>query len=160
MSTKPTRQRSSETRYRISHFKVRLVRDKARTYPVATVSTAADSARIATLELRDLPHEEMIAIGVNSRNVPVGIVRVSQGGINGTAIKPSDVFRPLIGMGAAAFVLAHNHPSGDPTPSAEDVETTKRLRYAAEFVGLVMLDHVVVAREGWTSLRDTSGWSP
>jgi len=139
--------------YRIPHYRVRMVRDKARSYPVERVLSPNDAARIAMADLVDLPHEEMIAIGVNGRNVPVGIVKVSQGGQDASAIKPSDVFRPLIGMGAVAFVLAHNHPSGDPTPSPADLELTRRLKHAAEFVGITMMDHVVVARGGWASIE-------
>ncbi|HEX7669613.1 MAG TPA: DNA repair protein RadC [Polyangiaceae bacterium] len=105
--------------------------------------------RLVTLE-----HEEVWALSLDGRNGLVGAHRVAQGGLHGCALLPRDVLRPVIRDGASALVLVHNHPSGDPTPSAEDVRMTRALAAGASLVGLTLLDHVVVARSGAASLRE------
>ena len=82
---------------------------------------------------------------------------VSQGTLTASLVHPREVFRPALRESAAALLLVHNHPSGDPTPSAEDREVTARLVRAGELLGIPVLDHVVVAERGWSSLRE-SGW--
>ena len=77
----------------------------------------------------------------------------SQGTLTASLVHPREVFRPALREGAAALVVAHNHPSGDPSPSAEDQEVTRRLVQAGALLGVPLLDHVVVAERGWTSLR-------
>jgi DNA repair protein RadC len=70
-------------------------------------------------------------------------------------VHPREVFRPALREASAALILVHNHPSGDPTPSREDVEITARLVRAGELLGVHVLDHVVVAEQGFVSLRET-----
>ena len=69
-------------------------------------------------------------------------------------IHPREVFQPAVGIGAVAVVLAHNHPSGDPSPSSEDREVTTRLAKAGHLLGVRLLDHVVVATNGFVSLSE------
>jgi len=143
---------------RLQLYKVRLVKERTLKFAVTEVSSAEDLAKIARSELGHLPHEEVIAIGLGGRNNIVGVVKVSQGGLGGAAMMPGEVIRPLVAMGATAFVLAHNHPSGDPTPSRDDLVLTANLKRAAECVGLTFLDHLIIGsvRGGgkWKSLRD------
>jgi DNA repair protein RadC len=139
---------------KIQLFKVRLVKERTLKFPVDSIRGAEDLAKIARSEMAHLPHEEIIAIGLSGKNSPLGIVKISQGGISGAAMSPSDVMRPLLAMGASAFVLVHNHPSGDPTPSQDDVHMTRALKRAAECVGLSFLDHLIVG-----SVRGGSRWS-
>jgi DNA repair protein RadC len=81
---------------------------------------------------------------------------LARGSLTGVEVHPRDVFRPLIRAAAAAVIFCHNHPSGDPTPSRQDVELTTRLREVGELVGISVLDHVVVGFEGYTSLAERS----
>lgn len=129
---------------KIQLFKVRLVKDRSIRMPVTSIAHQDDLVRVAKMELADVPHEELIAIGLDNRNHIIGVVKVSQGGLSSTAIISSDVIRPLIAMGASAFVVAHNHPSGDPTPSRHDHELTANLQRAAACVDLAMYDHIVI----------------
>lgn len=131
-------------KHKLPFFRVKLVKERSRSYPVSSITQQADLVKVARMELADIPHEELIAIGLSGQNVPIGIVRVSQGGLNSTAVVANDIIRPLIAMGASAFVVAHNHPSGDPTPSREDYVMTDRIKKAAECVGLQILDHIVI----------------
>jgi DNA repair protein RadC len=82
---------------------------------------------------------------------------VSQGTLTASLVHPREVFRPALRESAAALVLVHNHPSGDPTPSREDREITERLMRAGEILGIPVLDHVVVAERGYCSLRESVG---
>ena len=79
---------------------------------------------------------------------------ISQGTLTASLVHPREVFRPALRDAAAAVVLVHNHPSGDPTPSREDREITQRLAEAGELLGIPVLDHVVVAERGYASLRE------
>ena len=82
---------------------------------------------------------------------------ISQGTLTASLVHPREVFRPALREAAAALVLVHNHPSGDPTPSPEDRAITARLDAAGRLLGIRVLDHVVVAERGYASLRDL-GW--
>jgi DNA repair protein RadC len=104
--------------------------------------------------LAPLPHEEVWLLTLDGRNGLLSASRIAQGGLHGCALTPRDVLRPALRAGGSAIVLVHNHPSGDPTPSAEDLRMTEALAVATGVVGLELLDHVVVARGGATSLRD------
>ena len=79
---------------------------------------------------------------------------VSVGCLDSALVHPREVFRPALSEAAAAVIVVHNHPSGDPTPSAEDRSVTRRLAAAAELIGVDLLDHVIIARHGCVSLRD------
>jgi DNA repair protein RadC len=87
-------------------------------------------------------------------------VLTSQGTLTASLVHPREVFAPALREPAAAIVLVHNHPSGDPTPSREDHEVTARLAAAGELLGIPVLDHVVVAEQGYVSLRDSGGFDP
>jgi DNA repair protein RadC len=92
---------------------------------------------------------------LTSRHDVLKIVTVSRGSLSSTIVHPREVFRPAILASAAAIVLVHNHPSGDPEPSGDDLEITQRLARAGEILGIDVLDHIVVARGGrFASLRD------
>ncbi len=102
--------------------------------------------------LRDLPQEEFHALLLNTRHRVIREVMVSRGILDASLIHPREVFRPAVAEGAAAVVLAHNHPSGDPEPSAEDHAVTRQLVAAGEALGIPVLDHVVVGRSAFRSL--------
>lgn len=97
--------------------------------------------------LKDLPHEEVWVLCVNAKGVIVSAVKIAQGGLSGTTLNAADVFRPVILSGAVCFILGHNHPSGDPEPSDDDMNMTRYLEKAGEAIGLKMVDHLVVCPE-------------
>jgi DNA repair protein RadC len=99
-----------------------------------------------------LDHEEMWLLSLDGRSALGSSRRVGQGGLHGLALTAKDILRPALRDGASAIVLVHNHPSGDPTPSPEDVSMTRAVVSACSAVGLPLLDHVIVAREGAASL--------
>jgi len=81
-------------------------------------------------------------------------VMVSKGSLNASLVHPRDVFRRAIVKNAACIILVHNHPSGDPEPSSDDLELTTRLAKAGTLLGIEVLDHVIVAKNGYVSLRE------
>ena len=104
--------------------------------------------------LADRPSEEFWAIAVDVRHRVLLDQLLARGSLTGVEIHPRDVFRPLIRAGAAAVIFAHNHPSGDASPSRADIELTARLREVGEMCGIAVLDHVVVASGGYASLAE------
>lgn len=107
--------------------------------------------------LRDTPQEEFHALMLNSRHRVIREVLVTRGILDSALIHPREVFRPAVGEGAAGVILVHNHPSGDPTPSAEDRAVTRQLAAAGRAVGIPVLDHIVVGSGSYASLADELG---
>jgi DNA repair protein RadC len=103
------------------------------------------------------PTEEFWVLGLDVRHRLIFETCIARGSLTGVEVHPREVFRPLIRVAAAAAILCHNHPSGDPSPSRQDLELTARLRDVGELCGIVLLDHVVVAADGYTSLAER-GW--
>ena len=104
--------------------------------------------------LRDLTHEEFHVLLLNTQNRVLRDVTVTRGILDAALIHPREVFRPAILASAAAVVLVHNHPSGDPTPSPEDRLVSRQIREAGQAVGIRVLDHVVVGEGRWASAMD------
>ncbi len=121
------------------------------------LACASDVAAHMRARLAGSPVEEFWAIGLNVRHQVLFDEKLAKGSLTGVEVHPRDVFRTLIKAGTAAVLFCHNHPSGDPTPSREDVELTGRLREVGELCGIAVLDHVVVASGGFASLADR-GW--
>ncbi len=104
--------------------------------------------------LTELEHEEVWVLCVDARATLSATFQVGRGGVHGCALLPRDILTPVVREGAAGFVLVHNHPSGDPTPSPEDLELTRNVFQAAATISVPLLDHVVVARGGAESFVD------
>lgn len=109
-------------------------------------------ARWAHPRLARLDHEEVWVLCLDGRSSLSSAFQVGRGGMHGCALLARDFLIPVIRHAASAFVVVHNHPSGDPTPSREDVEMTVALASAAALSSVPLLDHVVVARDGYRSL--------
>lgn len=101
----------------------------------------------------DGTQEECHVVSLDTKHQVVGTHRVAVGSLDQSSIQPREVFRPAIKDAAAAILLVHNHPSGDPTPSPEDLAITRRLEEAGKSLGIEVLDHIIVARAGEVSLR-------
>ncbi|MCC6900956.1 MAG: DNA repair protein [Polyangiaceae bacterium] len=124
------------------------------------VGSFAAVERWASPRLSHLEHEEVWLLCLDGRNAMKSALCVARGGAHGCALTPRDLLAPALREAASAVVLVHNHPSGDPTPSAEDVHMTRAVAAACEVVGVPLLDHVVVARGGAASVFDGLDPSP
>ena len=104
--------------------------------------------------LRDAREERFVALLLDTRSRVFRETTVSVGSLNASIVHPREVFRSAITHGAAALLLAHNHPSGDPRPSREDRELTRTLAEAGKLLDIPVYDHVVVGAEGYFSFRE------
>ncbi len=108
-------------------------------------------------QLTDLRHnkkEHFIAIYLNARNQLVHKETISMGTLNANLVHPREVFEPALKHYAASIMVAHNHPSGDPKPSEDDLEITKRLTEAGKMMGVEIMDHVIVSKSGLFSFKE------
>jgi len=136
------------------------VRDAA-AEPLAAGNPVRDAAAVYAHfrgRLPQLEREVFYVLLLDGKNRVQGEVRVSEGSLTAALVHPREVFAPAIRAAAAALILVHNHPSGDPTPSAEDSAITQRLRQAGELVGIRVLDHVVIGRGRWASMAEEGRW--
>lgn len=116
------------------------------------VSRAEEVVSYFAPRLNNLGVETVWVLGLDARARPVGTWCVAQGTLTACLVHPREVFAPAIRARAAQIVVIHNHPSGDPAPSDEDHELTRRIGEAGELLGIPLLDHIVVARAGFRSL--------
>ncbi len=116
----------------------------------------SDVHRLMAPRLRHLSQEEFHALLLNTQHRVLRDVTVTRGILDASLIHPREVFRPAILENAASVILVHNHPSGDPSPSAEDRAVTRQLLEAGRAIGIRVLDHVVVGEEGWESAMPPS----
>ena len=119
-----------------------------------------DSARAATI-LRPLYHgldrEQFLVACLDAKHAIIGVNVVSIGSLSFSIVHPREVFKPAILLNSAAIICSHNHPSGDPEPSAEDRALTARLRQAGDLIGITILDHIILGDERTYSFAD-QGW--
>ncbi|HEU4332864.1 MAG TPA: DNA repair protein RadC [Candidatus Eisenbacteria bacterium] len=107
-----------------------------------------------TRDIRAANREHFVGFYLNSRHQVLRRDIISIGSLNASIVHPREVFLPAIALSAASLVLAHNHPSGDPTPSEEDLAITRRLQDSGRLLGIELVDHVVVARDAFASFRE------
>lgn len=121
----------------------------------AAVRSAADVAAFMRRAVTDDAREHFVALFLDGRHRPIAHQIVSVGTATASLVHPREVFQPAILLGACALIVAHNHPSGDPSPSREDRDITERLAQAGKLLGITLLDSIVWTREGrFASLRE------
>jgi len=118
-----------------------------------TVRTPADAAEPLLDAMGGLEREELHVLLLDTKNVVVGQRTVYRGNLAGSSVRVGEVYRDAVRRCAAAIVVAHNHPSGDPSPSGEDLRITAELAEAGRLLDIELLDHLVIGRGRWTSLR-------
>ena len=118
------------------------------------ISSAEDVSRLLMIRFKDCEQEEFKALLLNAKNEVFKIHEVSSGGLDATMAMPRDVFRQAVRDGAVSVIVCHNHPSGDPEPSRDDVSLTRRLSEAAGVLGIKLYDHVVFGDGRYVSLKE------
>lgn len=118
------------------------------------IRSPQDAAEILTEQLRYLQKEHFICLFLNTKNHVIAQETLSMGSLNASIVHPREVFRAAMKCSSAAIICAHNHPSGDPTPSPEDISLTSRLIQAGEIVGIDVLDHLVIGDSSFVSLKE------
>jgi DNA repair protein RadC len=117
------------------------------------ISSAADAARLVS-DMSDLQQEHIRVILLDSGRRVVATPTVYIGTLNMSVLRVSEIFREAITRNSAAIIVAHNHPSGDPAPSPEDIEVTRALNAAGKLLDIAVIDHVIIGHHGWSSLRE------
>ncbi len=115
-------------------------------------------ARFFQEAICDQPQEVMAVLLLDTKNHSLGYAEVFRGTLNRAAVEPRAILQYALLRNAAGFILAHNHPSGDASPSAEDLAFTRRLSEAGDIVGIKLVDHVSVGLQSWVSLRQRGGF--
>jgi DNA repair protein RadC len=145
---------------------LRLLADLSERYEVSGLSprfdrpTVRNPADVAAYLSAEMATEQLRVVLLDTRNHVIGNTLVYQGGLNATVIRLGDCFREAVAKGAAAVVLVHNHPSGDPTPSPEDVRLTGEAAQAGDLLGVELLDHIVIGQSGHVSLCELGLYYP
>lgn len=129
-------------------YTYRLVREKTAEYNYRGIVTNTDEASVRLLneifDAQNLPEEHAFVIAMDAKTHVVGVFDFSHGTANASLVSPKDVLKRVLLSDAIAFVFAHNHPSGDPTPSVQDRQITKKLKASAEVMDVTMLGSLVI----------------
>lgn len=121
---------------------------------VVTVRSPYDAAMYMMEEMRYLKKEHFVCLFLNTKNHIIGKETLSMGTLNASLVHPREVFRAAIRISSASIICMHNHPSGDPAPSAEDIQITKRLVEAGTLLGIEILDHLIIGDGTFVSLKE------
>ena len=119
-----------------------------------SVHNPADAAALVQYEMSALPQEHLRVINLDTRNRVINIEKLYVGSLNSSTVRVGEIFRAAIARNAAAIVVLHNHPSGDPTPSPEDVAITRAVVQAGKLLDIDVLDHVVIGLGKYVSLKE------
>lgn len=118
------------------------------------IATPAAAAALMMSDMVDLEQEHLRVLVLNIKHELLAVHEAYKGSLSASPVRVAEIFREPIRRNAAAIILAHNHPSGDPDPSPDDVRVTRQVREAGRLLDIELLDHLVIARRGWVSLRE------
>ncbi|MGB8214902.1 MAG: DNA repair protein RadC [Anaerolineales bacterium] len=119
-----------------------------------SVNSPADAAALVAYEMSALEQEHLRVILLDTRNRVLEIVEIYKGSVNSSQIHVGEIFKPAIRRNAPALIVVHNHPSGDPTPSPDDVAVTRAIVQAGKLLDVDVLDHMVIGQGRWVSLKE------
>jgi DNA repair protein RadC len=119
-----------------------------------SIRSARDVADRLVLQMGRLEREELRVVLLNTKNIVLRVETVYQGNVSSSLVRVGELFRDAVRLNASGLILVHNHPSGDPTPSPDDLHLTAEALAAGRLLDIAVLDHVVVGHDAWISLRD------
>ncbi|AIE61763.1 JAB domain-containing protein [Bacillus methanolicus] len=131
------------------------IREVSASFVVHKIYNPKNVAELATAYIADEDREVFLVMMLNTKNEVVGLHRAHVGSLNASIVHPREVMKAAILNNAASIIVSHQHPSGDTTPSREDIEVTKRLAEAGKIIGIEVLDHVIVSYTGnYVSMKE------
>ena len=130
----------------------RLTIEQPETRPA--IGSPADAAGLVQYEMSALEQEHLRAILLDTRNKVIDIIEIYQGTVNSAHVRVAEIFTQAVRKNAAALILVHNHPSGDPTPSPDDLALTKAVREAGRLLDIEVLDHLIIGQGRYTSMKE------
>jgi len=119
-----------------------------------SIHSPVDAANILQYFLGNLDHEELWVMNLDTRNRVMSLIELYKGSVNSSQIRVSEIFRQAVVDNAPAIIVAHNHPSGDISPSPDDVATTRAIVQAGKLLDIEVLDHLIISCNGYTSLKE------
>lgn len=142
--------------YRLKTFRVQFVAEPAEFPAGSPCRSSEDVQRVARsiYETLDADKEHFVLLGMNNKNRVNGFKIISTGSLTASLVHPREVWRAALHLCAAAVVFVHNHPSGEPAPSPEDIDITRRLKETGDLLGIRVLDHVVLGLNRFYSFSD------
>ena len=139
---------------RINIVSIKMIKEASFLYQTRTISSPKDAYEMIKEQLEGLDREQFIIACLNTKNEPTNITVVSVGSLNKAIVHPREVFKTAILSNAASIMAFHNHPSGEITPSQQDIQLTNRLYEAGELLGIKLLDHLIIGDGTFTSLKE------
>ncbi|MDP4177211.1 MAG: DNA repair protein RadC [Bacillota bacterium] len=118
------------------------------------ISSPKDAADLVMEEMRHLKQECLKVLMLNTKNIVIGYNNVSLGTLNSSIVHPREVFCEAIKKSCASIIICHNHPSGDPSPSNEDINITNRIKECGKLIGIELLDHLIIGNGSFISLKE------
>jgi DNA repair protein RadC len=118
------------------------------------IKSPEDAAKYMMESMRHLQKEHFVVLFLNTKHHIIEHETLSIGSLNASIVHPREVFKAAIKRSSASIICLHNHPSGDPTPSPEDIQMTRRLTEAGEIIGIELLDHIIIADDQFISLKE------
>ena len=141
----------------MTKYRLELVKEESHKYEVETrISCPKDIYEVLTkvCRIQCNTEEVFILITLNIKNIVTGYFEVHRGTINTSLVHPREVFKRALLNNASDIMVAHNHPSGDPNPSKEDIQITERLKEAGNLLGINLIDHIIVGEDKYISLKE------
>lgn len=132
---------------RVDIVSIKMVKEKSISYENRKISSPDDAQYLCRRFLDELDREQLIVVSLDTKNQPTSINVASIGSLNSSIVHPREVFKVAILSNANSIIIAHNHPSGDPTPSKEDISITQRLKEAGKLIGIDLIDHIIIGEE-------------
>ena len=139
---------------RINIVSIKMVKESSFLYQTRQILSPKDAYEMIKEQLEGLDREQFIIACLNTKNEPTNITVVSVGSLNKAIVHPREVFKTAILSNAASIMAFHNHPSGETTPSQQDIQLTNRLYEAGELLGIKLLDHLIIGDGTFTSLKE------
>lgn len=139
---------------RINIVSIKMVKESSFLYQTRQILSPNDAYEMIKEQLEGLDRGQFIIACLNTKNEPTNISVVSVGSLNKAIVHPREVFKTAILSNAASIMAFHNHPSGDTTPSDQDIQLTNRLYEAGELLGIKVLDHLIIGDGSFTSLKE------
>lgn len=139
---------------RVNIVSVKLVKESSMLYKQRRVRSPQDSYELFREYLGEVDREHFVVACLDTKNQPTNITTVHIGSVNASIVHPREVMKTGILSNAYSILVCHSHPSGDPTPSPEDIEVTKRLAQVGKLVGIELLDHIIIGDNKFISLKE------
>lgn len=139
---------------RVNIVSLRMIKEGSVLYKNRTIRSPHDSVDLIKTFVEDLDREAFVVLALNMKNQPTNIQIASLGSLNASIVHPREVMKMAILSNAASIIVFHNHPSGNPTPSPEDIAVTKRLADAGKIIGIDLLDHIIIGENTFLSLKE------